>query len=270
MARIRTIKPEFWEDEKLSALPLEVNLLFIALWNFADDEGVVKSNSVWIKSKVFPLRDEIRKTQIEQWIGQLQKARFLVPFSFSGIGYYVIRTFKTHQVINHPVASKIPKSVINKALESFTDDSLNIPVTLPDDSLNIPRVIPDDYSSERKGMEKERKGKEPPNEIILLNEFSKQFFDEKYINDKSFDCFEKLIRIDKYSIEEIKKAIIAAQSDPFWQKNFLSPLKLRNTDKNDVKYIDTFLCLAKNENRKNFSNKGNIINVKDRSAQDIK
>jgi hypothetical protein len=257
MARIRTIKPEFWEDEKLSTLPLEVNLLFIALWNFADDEGVVKSSAAWIKSKVFPLRDEIRKMQVEQWIGQLTKARFLVPFSYNETGYYVIRTFKTHQVINRPQESKIPESIINKALELFTENSLNNPRNNNEGSLQ-----------ERKGKEKERKGREPPNEIFLLNEFSKQYFDEKYINGKSLDCFEKLVRIDKYTITQIENAIIAARGNPFWQKNFLSPLKLRDKDKHDVKYIDKFLCL--HENSQNISHKRTISNVKDRSDQDIK
>ena len=39
MARIRTIKPEFWTDEKVVTLPFEARLLFIGMWNFCDDEG---------------------------------------------------------------------------------------------------------------------------------------------------------------------------------------------------------------------------------------
>ena len=38
MARIRTIKPEFWRDEDLSGLPAETALLAIGLLNHADDE----------------------------------------------------------------------------------------------------------------------------------------------------------------------------------------------------------------------------------------
>ncbi len=41
MARIRTIKPEFWEDEKIGKLPIPCRL-FIGCWNFADDFGVIK------------------------------------------------------------------------------------------------------------------------------------------------------------------------------------------------------------------------------------
>ena len=40
MARIRTIKPEFWIDDVIVELPFETRLLFIGIWNFADDAGV--------------------------------------------------------------------------------------------------------------------------------------------------------------------------------------------------------------------------------------
>ena len=44
MARIRTIKLEFWEDEKLAKLPVHARLLFIGTWNFADDNGALLAN----------------------------------------------------------------------------------------------------------------------------------------------------------------------------------------------------------------------------------
>lgn len=73
----------------------------------------------------------------------------------------------------------------------------------------------------------------------ILNEFSRTYFDEKYINDKSLDMFDKLLL--KYSIEQVKTSIINAKSDMFWNKNFLSPLKLISKDKTGVSYIDVFL-----------------------------
>jgi hypothetical protein len=39
MSRIRTIKPEFWEDEGNGRLSALARLLFIATFNMADDEG---------------------------------------------------------------------------------------------------------------------------------------------------------------------------------------------------------------------------------------
>ena len=39
MPRIRTIKPEFWTDEKVGECSIPARLLFIATWNIADDRG---------------------------------------------------------------------------------------------------------------------------------------------------------------------------------------------------------------------------------------
>ena len=79
--------------------------------------------------------------------------------------------------------------------------------------------------------------------FYLLN-FVK-IFREKYIN-SSFDTLDKLMRIDGYSVEQIKRAITFAVNDNFWQQNFLSPNKLRSKNKDGVKYIDVFLKRAEN------------------------
>lgn len=100
MARIRTIKPEFWEDEELSALPMQARLLYIGTWNFADDNGVLLASIKWIKSKIFPFDDTLREQQISTWLDLLVNARMLLPFVFENKGYYKIRTFHDHQLID--------------------------------------------------------------------------------------------------------------------------------------------------------------------------
>lgn len=106
MARIRTIKPEFWEDEKIARLPYACRLLYIGMWNFADDYGFVKGSHSLLKSQIFPYEDNLRITEVDKWIDALVKARMLVPVicdpqhSGSGESYYVIRTFRSHQIID--------------------------------------------------------------------------------------------------------------------------------------------------------------------------
>ena len=91
------------------------------------------------------------------------------------------------------------------------------------------------------------------NIAFSLNEWAKLFFNEKFIGNNSYDTFDKLTRIDNYKSDEIKEAILWARNDDFWSANFLSPLKLRNKDKNGVKYIDIFLAkiLTNGKNRNN-------------------
>lgn len=54
MARIRSIKPDFWTDEKVVELDYVDRLLFIGLWNFADDQGYIDRSPKRIKMQVFP------------------------------------------------------------------------------------------------------------------------------------------------------------------------------------------------------------------------
>ena len=54
MARIRTIKPEFFSDEKLSLLDPLTRLTFLGLVSMADDYGRVLDNTKIIEAYVFP------------------------------------------------------------------------------------------------------------------------------------------------------------------------------------------------------------------------
>ena len=99
MARIRTIKPEFWEDEKLAKLPVHARLLFIGTWNFADDNGVLLANPVLMKSHIFPYED-IDISTISDWIDTLVENGMLIRTTYNGKDYLVIRKFLVHQKIN--------------------------------------------------------------------------------------------------------------------------------------------------------------------------
>lgn len=122
MARIRTVKPQHWSDKELAKIPLQAHLLWIALWNFSDDEGVFENDPILIKSQVFPRRTDVRVEQVSQWIDQLVKARFVVPFEYNGSGYYIHRTFKTHQKIDKPQPSKIPSEIIQRILDECSEN----------------------------------------------------------------------------------------------------------------------------------------------------
>lgn len=117
MARIRTIKPEFWEDEKIGELPIPCRLFFIGCWNFADDFGVIKNNPVLLKSQIFPYDENLRVSEIRKWIDALVDARMLIPIILDGEdnrpaeeSYYLIRTFRSHQVLD----KRYEKSFISK------------------------------------------------------------------------------------------------------------------------------------------------------------
>lgn len=124
MSRIRTIKPDFWEDEKVGQLPIPCRLFFIGCWNFADDFGVIKGNAALLKSQIFPYDENLRVSEIKKWIDALVNARMLIPIIHAEESYYIIRTFRSHQVLDN----RYSKSYISKdksLVSKIVDDALN-------------------------------------------------------------------------------------------------------------------------------------------------
>ncbi|MFZ5230568.1 hypothetical protein ACOY6S_07775 [Enterobacter bugandensis] len=104
MARIRTIKPEFWTDEKVVECSFEARLMFIGMFNFADDKGNLVRSPKRIKMQIFPA-DMI---DCEPLIKELSGAGLISEYSVSGVEYIHIDGFSKHQKINRPSATTIP------------------------------------------------------------------------------------------------------------------------------------------------------------------
>lgn len=121
MARIRTIKPDFWTDEKIgTSLKRDERLLFIGLWNLADDQGVLKSNAAYIKGQLFSYDEELRTATVTTWLTSLQQALMIVPFILNGESYYIIRTFKEHQLLNRPSKPKFDQNMLDSILNEYS------------------------------------------------------------------------------------------------------------------------------------------------------
>lgn len=119
MARIRTIKPEFWSNEDMSELSEPACLLAIGLLNYADDEGYFNANEKLIKAAIFPIREPSR--MITVLISELSDCGYIELFSGSdGKHYGRIKSFTEHQVINKKKESKI-KSLCLLPYECSTD-----------------------------------------------------------------------------------------------------------------------------------------------------
>lgn len=98
MARIRTIKPDFWTDEKLTECSVSARLLFIGTWNFADDNGNLDRSPKQIKARVFPI-DNI---ECEPLLQELIAQGLLTEYSVNDKIYLHIQGFTKHQLINRP------------------------------------------------------------------------------------------------------------------------------------------------------------------------
>jgi hypothetical protein len=107
MSRNRMIKPDFWDDEKLSSVSRDARLTFIGLWTHADDVGVSKGNLKWLVNNIFPY-DNIKPETFKKWINELTNLRLIMSYECNNEQYIHIRNFLKHQTINKPTPSKNP------------------------------------------------------------------------------------------------------------------------------------------------------------------
>src|ERR1017187_10161423 len=128
MGRIRSIKPEFTQNESLSALPAETHLFAVGLLCYADDEGYFNANLGLVKASVFPLRET--SLPIHDMFTQLGRIDFIrLGTAADGKRYGRIVKFADHQRVNRPTASKI------KTLDVRWEQSATTHAALTDDSL---------------------------------------------------------------------------------------------------------------------------------------
>ncbi|WP_432091067.1 HNH endonuclease [Streptomyces sp. NRRL F-5630] len=109
MPRIRTVKPEFWEDEVVGLLPRDARLLFIATFNMADDEGLLRWTPAYIKAQAFMYDDDLSLPVVEKLMAALCDAGLVFPY-VSGAARQqmaMVVNFRKHQRINRPQRSKL-------------------------------------------------------------------------------------------------------------------------------------------------------------------
>jgi hypothetical protein len=109
MARIRSIKPEYFEDEKLAArCSIPARHLFTGLWVFADDEGRMRASPALLKAQVFPYDEAIGTAEVRALVDELAAGGFVVLYEVNGERYLWVRNFRKHQRVDHPAPSRLP------------------------------------------------------------------------------------------------------------------------------------------------------------------
>ena len=166
MARIRTIKPEFWTSEQVMECSPTARLLFIGLWNFCDDGGNHSANARRLKAEVFP-GDDITIAEINKLMDELIDHDLVVRYMVNGNVYWHVTGWH-HQRIDKKTL-KYPEFheslIFLPEKEAKTDDSATIRQPVVDQSPNDRRSIADQSSNgmrpfdpvmEGKGEEKEK------------------------------------------------------------------------------------------------------------------
>lgn len=106
MARIRSIKPEFWTDGDVVMMSPHARLMFIGMWNFTlCDRGHVADDAIKLKLQILPM-DNINPVEIiEEIVASGRVDRIHTP---DGRTFLHVRRFNDHQKVDPRWNSRCP------------------------------------------------------------------------------------------------------------------------------------------------------------------
>lgn len=132
MARSRQLKPDFFLNEELAALPALTRLAFQGLWTLADREGRLEDRPARIKAQLFPYHEADMAAMLTE-LSPLWITRYIVDNS----AFIQIVNFKKHQHI-HPdeKQSVIPQQLV------IPGDPRRSPAIMPCSSSSSPSSSP--------------------------------------------------------------------------------------------------------------------------------
>jgi hypothetical protein len=107
VARIRSIKPEFWSSEQVMECARDTRLLFIGLWNFVDDAGRMSFSPKQIKALIFP-SDDLSVGQVTDMLEELCDRGLIETYEVSDKRYLAVTGWKKHQRIDKPQPARCP------------------------------------------------------------------------------------------------------------------------------------------------------------------
>lgn len=218
MARIRSIKPEFFTSEDICSLSPLARLLYVALWCEADREGRLSWKPRTFKLRYFPADD----CDIDALARELVASGLVIPY---GDGYAYIPKFSNHQHINpRESASSLPEP---DASARVSDASL--------------RVSDAQVGRERKGKEGKEDAsgdatrKRAPSKSVLPNDFSISDRVKAWAAEKGHD------RLDQHLESFRAKATAKGYTYADWDAAFMEAIR-ENWAKLPTKVVQLYVA----------------------------
>ena len=143
MARIRSIKPEYWKSRSIARLSWPARLMFIALWSYVDDNGVGLLDERLIAGELLAQEDdpvEARRV-VRETLAQLARESRVTCYTVAGKDFIAITGWDEHQRIDRPNKARYPQpteagAVIHTAPEPVTCDDAPEPSEFDEPSRN--------------------------------------------------------------------------------------------------------------------------------------
>lgn len=110
---------------KVARVSRELRLVFVGLWNEADDEGRLLASPKRLAGSLFPNDDDVDPRVMGEWLATLERARLIVRYEAAGVAYAWIPGFNEHQKIDKRWPSRLPAppESLSQHSESLSESS---------------------------------------------------------------------------------------------------------------------------------------------------
>lgn len=227
--RIRTIKPEMWQDERIGALTRDARVLLLGMVTLADDEGRFRARRSILVGHVLPADDDAFES-VDGWVAEIREQGIVLFYVVDATPYGAFRHWRRHQKINKPTPSELPpppdpkvlrdNRVPKKGAGSERDGSATGELSESDGSSHSPT-----------------RGRALRSDPIRIHSLCQRLAnhirrnDPKAAPNPQSDNWIREMRLlfaeRNGDGDEVERIIDWSQTDDFWRSNILSPAKLR-------------------------------------------
>jgi hypothetical protein len=114
-------------------------LLYIAMWNWADDSGVGVANPRELLGFAFPLDEDITVVDLRRWLVEIRRVFGVDFYTVAGRQYYSIPSWEKHQKFDRRSKGKYPGPDEADHIENPADKGIQAPSTEFHESTPSPR-----------------------------------------------------------------------------------------------------------------------------------
>ena len=123
----RYIREEYLTSERVDLLDAKAERFYFRLFLVVDDYGRFEANEKLLKSKVFPLKEDVRATDISRWLTACEKAGLIRLYSVANKRYLSVDRFSQTRANCRSAKSRYPDPPFeigsNNCISGSCDDS---------------------------------------------------------------------------------------------------------------------------------------------------
>jgi hypothetical protein len=244
VARIRSIKPEFWKSQAIAQLDFFTRLVFIGLWTYVDDNGVGIDHFRLIAAELFPLEEDLASVarDVRESLASLEAAGRITRYAVDGKQYLAVTNWSEHQKIDRPNKPRYPSPGSPFATPTPPTSGNAPPRETLDEPSRESRATPPSGAVEQRNRGTEEKEHRrsateakvdiPRHDVDrvcehLADRIEANGSKRPTVTAKWRIAARLLIDTDGRAVEQIIRCIDWCQNDPFWRSNVLSMPKLR-------------------------------------------